>query len=90
MQHGIKRGYQIAQRKQLLIHTDDPSFSKKKRNQVYLRMDKTEERRRHGGANRISLGGAQQGFKYSRCERAKRKRERDRKALERERVRDRV
>lgn len=57
---------------------------------ISLRMDKTEERRRHGGANRISLGGAQQGFKYSRCERAKRKRERDRKALERERVRDRV
>ncbi|KAF3569527.1 hypothetical protein DY000_02012190 [Brassica cretica] len=51
-------------------------------------MDKTEERRRHGGANQISLGGAQQGFKYSRCERAKRKRERQKGT--RERVRDRV
>uniref|UniRef100_A0A0D3AEX8 Myb-like domain-containing protein n=1 Tax=Brassica oleracea var. oleracea TaxID=109376 RepID=A0A0D3AEX8_BRAOL len=69
---------------------DDPSFSKKKRNQMYLRMNKTEERRRHGGANRISLGGAQQGFKYSRCERAKRKRERQKGTRERESERSRL
>ncbi|CAN7075493.1 unnamed protein product, partial [Brassica oleracea var. botrytis] len=69
---------------------DDPSFSKKKRNQMYLRMNKTEERCRHGGANRISLGGAQQGFKYSRCERAKRKRERQKDTRERESERSRL
>ncbi|KAF3602521.1 hypothetical protein F2Q69_00038928 [Brassica cretica] len=83
-------GLQSSQRSYMHVGGDDPSFSKKKRNQMYLRMNKTEERCRHGGANRISLGGAQQGFKYSRCERAKRKRERQKDTRERESERSRL
>ncbi|KAG2306660.1 hypothetical protein Bca52824_026408 [Brassica carinata] len=49
---------------------------------MYLRIEKKEERCRHGGANQIFLGGAQRSFKYSRRGRVERKRERE--ALERE------